>query len=399
MLKTCILSIVLLYTSFYNGYAQTGSLLQKVLEKYSKTNCFSCQCIYSVDSPMDLSYSCKMEVTRNSLDTTCGLYYYFLYKPQENIADFHIYNGDAYYMSYKEKVTKTDKKENPEAFLEKEFESELLGKSTMPPFPKRPVMFYWTLFSIENALKSDLKDTTLEFVVMTDTLIDKVKCFHIEFRKTGLVKDFYFDMQSLYPKFYRISSKSEFFNQIQSALFQNFDVSKSIPLTYYAEENLLPSNWEVNKYVRTEPADMTGKEAPEWTLPLLHSDTGLSINHLKGKVLLLEFTATWCVHCIEAAVMMKSLAEKFKNDKNIMLLSIFSSSADNEDRILKFAEKHEISNKILFNAIDVGDKYQVEGYPAFFIVDKSGKIIHQYPGFSDDYENILFKELSKLTRL
>jgi len=383
--------------TFGNALPQTNDLLQKALEKYSKINSFKCKCIYQINAPIDLSYSCTMMATRNTTEPICGFNYYFKYDSQEFISDFHIFNGSAYFMSYKGKITMKTKIENPDAFVDKDYESETLGKGKIPSVVKSPVMFYWTLFRIENEIKTDLNDTTLEFSQMADTLLDETKCHHFKFSKNDLVKNIYIDSYTLLPKFYKVSSKNSFFDQSQSALFQNFDVSSPIPISFYAEDNLLPSNWKESIYVPQE-INMIGKNAPEWTLPELKNDSVLSLGNLKGKIVLLEFTATWCAHCIEAAVMMNKLASKFKDNENVVLLSIFSSSADNKDKILKFSEKHKIMNRVLINAKDIGDNYHVEGYPAFFVLDNTRMIINQIRGYSDENENIIFEEINQLVK-
>lgn len=141
---------------------------------------------------------------------------------------------------------------------------------------------------------------------------------------------------------------------------------------------------------------MTGKKAPGWTLPVLNNESALTLNQLKGKVILLEFTATWCIHCIEAAEMMKSLDKKLKGNPDIVLLSVFSSSADDKEKILKFAEKHQITNKVLYDAKTIGDTYQVNGYPTFFIIDNTGSIIKEYRGYGEGTEQVIFEDLTKL---
>ena len=377
------------------SYAQPNSLLQKALRKYSQIQNFSCECLFATDGLMNISFSCKMEATRNALDTICGFYYYIKYVPGEGTSDFSLYNGSDYYMSYKGKITQTNRLKKPDAFKDKEMNIRGVGKGRIPSVAKSPTMCRFSLFEFENQIRKDLKDSTFEFVAGNDTLIDKVICFQFRFRKNNMVKEISIEKESLFPKYYKSTGKSALFNQTQTALFNNFEANGNLPLSYYAAENLLPLNWEANNPVKTT-IELTGKEAPGWTLPLLNNDAELTLKELKGKVVLLEFTATWCVHCIEAAEMMKSLNEKFKDNANIVLLSVFSSSPDDKNKIQKFAEKHKISNEILYNAKSVGDMYQVDGYPVFFIIDSTGKIVKQYPGYGESTENRIFEDLNKL---
>ena len=395
MIKVSISIITIIFASYFNCNSQTERLVQKALSKYSQTKSFKCECLVAVDVPMNFSFNCKMEATRNPLDTTCGFYYFIKYVPGEGTADFSLYNGSDVYMSYKGKITQTNRLKKPDAFKDKEMNLRGVGKGKIPSVAKSSSMFRFSLFEFEDQLRKDLKDTTLKFVAGSDTLIDKVNCFHFRFRNKSLVKEICIENQSLLPKYFKISSKSPIFNQTTTASFKNYDVSNAIPLSYYTAENLLPLNWEANQPVETK-IDMTGKEAPGWTLPVLNDESAITLNQLKGKVILLEFTATWCPHCFEAAEMMKSLNERFKDNANVVLLSVFSSSPDDKDKIQKFAEKWKITNKVLYNAKMIGDTYHVDGYPTFFIIDSSGKIVKQYLGYGEGIEQRIFDDITRL---
>lgn len=397
MIKQLTSILLFVTVTWANVLPQKNSFLQIALEKYSKINSYQCKCLYSANAPFQLSYGCTTLVTRDSSEPICGFNYYFKYDEEENINDFHIFNGSAYYSSYKGKITKTTKVDNPDAFIDREYESKTLGKVIKPSVVKSPVMFNWTLFSVENEVKRDLDDTTLEFSQIEDTLFDGISCSHFKFSKVGLVKDLYLDNSTLLPKYYKVSSKSSLFDQTQSVMYQDFNISEPIPTSFYAEDNLLPNNWKENLYVPSE-VSMIGQKAPEWALPELKSDSILSLSNFIGKVILLEYTATWCAHCIEATAMMHNLVMKLNNNENVILLSIFSSSVDDKEKILKFSEKYNISNKILYNAQTIGDTYHVEGYPKFFIIDDVGIIVNQYRGYSEDLENTIFQKISQLAK-
>lgn len=407
MKKTIILSLLFVFPLIIN--AQTGlnhrtdSLLKKALELYSKTTSFSCECLFiSSDFPVNVSLNCKMEATRNPLDTITGFYYYVKYKPP-NEKYFHLYNGNDVFMSYSGPIIQINKKEKPEAFRDKESTIPGMCKGFSPSVSKSSFMFFYSLFFLEDQLNKELKDTTYQIVVLKDTLIDKTKCLHYKFMKTNLGKGKTFEKviciesNTLLPKYIRTESKNPMGHQINTALYRNFDVQTKVPLSYYAAENLLPKNWKENNPVR-EIVNWIGKEAPGWSLPTLSNDSTVTLSQFKGKVLLLEFTATWCPHCMEAAEMMNRLNEKFKNNSGTVLLSVFSSSPDTKDRISKFAERYSISNKILYNATAVGDIYKVEGYPQFFIIDSSGKIVKHYPGYSEEVEKKIVEDLNKLIK-
>lgn len=383
-------------TTFGLG-SRTDRLVKEALQLYSKTNSFSFECFYTVDFPMNLSYGCKMKATRNPLDTTCGFYYYVKYKPQDQVSDFFLYSGSDVYRSYKDKIDQINRVEKPIYFTEKETITPGYGKGKIPSIVKSPSIFRFSLFEFERQLAMDLNDISFKTIVLKDTLIDETNCFHIKLINNIYEKDVCVDLKTLLPKRLQTFGKSQMGTQITTVVFQNFDVHANIPLSYYSAENLLPKNWKKKNPV-SETVNWVGKEAPALSLPTMNNDSTVSLSQFRGKVVLLEFTATWCPHCMEAAEMMNRLNEKFKNNSGTVLLSVFSSSPDTKDRISKFADRFSISNKILYNAAAVGNIYKVEGYPQFFIIDSSGKIVKHYPGYSEAIEKRIVEDMEVLIK-
>jgi len=123
----------------------------------------------------------------------------------------------------------------------------------------------------------------------------------------------------------------------------------------------------------------------------------LTNKRLLGKYVLMEFTATWCIHCIKAAEMMNRLEDKFKNSKNIAILSIFSSDIDKKEGVLKFAEKFDLHSTILYSANQVGEKYYIASYPNFLIISPKGKVLMNFSGYNETLEKNIINVLSEFT--
>ena len=209
-----------------------------------------------------------------------------------------------------------------------------------------------------------------------------------------------FHKSHLYPVYYKKDVKSDYMNQYQIAYFSDTRVNLSLPDNYFSEENLLPKNWqdENTPVMNKNPGSLIGEKAPDWSLPVLNENKKLTNNDLKGKYILLEFTATWCVHCIEAAVMMNRLEEQFGGSEKVAILSIFSSNIDKKEGIQKFAEKHNLKSTILYSASEVGEKFQVYSYPNFIIISPEGKVFMNFPGYSAGVEKNIINVLSEFTK-
>lgn len=146
---------------------------------------------------------------------------------------------------------------------------------------------------------------------------------------------------------------------------------------------------------RPEPkkSELIGKPAPEFTL-LDVDGAEVKLSDFKGKVVLLDFWATWCGPCVQAMPQLQSLFENYKG-KNVVILGINSWERD-QDVVKPFLEEKNITYRILVDPDnEVIAKYGVTGIPTFFIIDKKGFIRHSHIGLPSD-ESIIQKNIDEL---
>ncbi len=97
----------------------------------------------------------------------------------------------------------------------------------------------------------------------------------------------------------------------------------------------------------------------------------ISWDKLKGKVVVLEFWATWCGPCIRAIPHLNHLAEQFKS-KPIVFISV---SDENEDVVRRFLKNHPMNSRVALDDYDVLNKaFHVAAIPHAVIVDATGHI-------------------------
>lgn len=121
-----------------------------------------------------------------------------------------------------------------------------------------------------------------------------------------------------------------------------------------------------------------GALAPDWELKTYNDNKAIFLSKLKGQVILLDFWIKNCGPCIQSVPHLNELQNKFK-DKNFKLISI--NSYDSKEDINWFCNKHKINYMVLMNGKSVAKEYRVSGFPTFFIIDKSGKIIYSHVGY------------------
>lgn len=123
--------------------------------------------------------------------------------------------------------------------------------------------------------------------------------------------------------------------------------------------------------------------APEFNLPTADSSTQLS--DLRGKLVYVDFWASWCRPCKTSFPWMISIKEKFKNEP----FEIIAINLD-EDKALanEFIKSQAINFPIAFDPkANTAKDYGIEGMPSSYLVDAQGRLRIRYTGFWNKSKN------------
>ncbi|MBX7244736.1 MAG: TlpA family protein disulfide reductase [Candidatus Sumerlaeaceae bacterium] len=131
-----------------------------------------------------------------------------------------------------------------------------------------------------------------------------------------------------------------------------------------------------------------GKPAPSFTAKTIDGET-VSLADLKGKIVLLDFWATWCGPCVAKVPELVKIYEEFK-DKGFTIIGI---SADRDEKALRdFIKKKEMPWKQIFEPNMTEDtvlfKYGVGQFPTVMLIDREGTI-RLVGGFTTDLESAI----------
>jgi thiol-disulfide isomerase/thioredoxin len=127
--------------------------------------------------------------------------------------------------------------------------------------------------------------------------------------------------------------------------------------------------------------DLLGKSAPNWTLKDSENQT-ISLDDLKSKVLMIQFTGIGCGPCQHSYPFLKQLVNEYKN-KDFEFVSIETWISD-IDALKRYKERNGFSFKFLNSTKEVKSKYQVTGVPVFFILDENREIRKIVKGYSKE---------------
>jgi cytochrome c biogenesis protein CcmG/thiol:disulfide interchange protein DsbE len=124
-----------------------------------------------------------------------------------------------------------------------------------------------------------------------------------------------------------------------------------------------------------------GAKAPNFSLEDLRGKKS-ELKHYKGKVVFLNFWATWCGPCKEEMPSMEELCKQFK-DKDFVFLAVSVDYAGVKP-VKEFIEKYRYTFPVLIDPkCEALGLFEVKGIPTTFLIDKKGIIIGRAMGPRD----------------
>ena len=118
-------------------------------------------------------------------------------------------------------------------------------------------------------------------------------------------------------------------------------------------------------------------DPPDFTLPLLTGENG-TLSAYKGKVVILNFWATWCPPCRAEMPSMETLYQRFK-DQGLEILAV--DLGEKAATVRQFIRSNRYTFPVLLDESGrVGSLYGIEAVPTSYIIDRGGKIIATVAG-------------------
>lgn len=127
-----------------------------------------------------------------------------------------------------------------------------------------------------------------------------------------------------------------------------------------------------------------GSSAPAWTLPDA-SGKEHSLADYRGKIVVLDFWATWCGPCLKAMPEMQQLHNKFK-DRGVVVIGV--DTQDDGKLAAEYMKQKGYTYQLLLNGEKLTE-YNPRALPTLYVIGKDGKIIQAEVGYrTSSYEKL-----------
>jgi peroxiredoxin len=145
----------------------------------------------------------------------------------------------------------------------------------------------------------------------------------------------------------------------------------------------------------TTPTLQQHSVAPDFSLPALDGQS-LQLSAYRGKVVLLDFWATWCDPCREETPHLVELQNKYR-DQGLQIIGV--SMDDGPEPVREFYQRFHMNYPVVMGNAKIGELYGgVLGLPIAFVIGRDGRIYAKHIGateasvFDEDVKKLLSQQ-------
>lgn len=147
----------------------------------------------------------------------------------------------------------------------------------------------------------------------------------------------------------------------------------------------MPDAWTA-----ADPLQLMAKRAPELRgISRWYNSAPLTMQALRGKVVLVEFWTRECVNCIQALPHTKALYDEYSKD-GLVVIGVHTPEYEEEhDRaaLQRALDRYQIDWPVAVDdSYEVWKAYDNHYWPAIYLIDKNGRVVYHHFGAGDDEE-------------
>ena len=116
--------------------------------------------------------------------------------------------------------------------------------------------------------------------------------------------------------------------------------------------------------------------APDFSLERLNSEGPLRLSSLRGKAVVLNFWASWCVPCKQEAPLLETAAKRFRS-AGLVVVGVDAQDFRSDAR--RFLERYRLTYPVVRDdGTSMLTHYGVTGFPETWFIDRSGHLVGEH---------------------
>ncbi len=133
-------------------------------------------------------------------------------------------------------------------------------------------------------------------------------------------------------------------------------------------------------------------QAPQFSLKDANDKT-VSLKSMRGKVVYVDFWASWCIPCKQSFPWMNEIQQRYKQQGlEIVAINLDENRLDAE----RFLEQVKPGFTIAYDpAGETAEKYDLQVMPSSYLIDRKGNLVHMHRGFNGGAKHELEQQIQK----
>ena len=137
-----------------------------------------------------------------------------------------------------------------------------------------------------------------------------------------------------------------------------------------------------------------GGAAPDFVLKGIDGKE-VALSNFRGRMVLLEFWATWCPPCRATVPELTAIQEKYSGKGLVVLGVSLDEGADLPAKLSSFSKEFKINYRLLIGNEETERVYNVRSIPMTFLIDRQGKVVASYVGYVDNLAAVVSEQMDK----
>ncbi|WP_294179413.1 peroxiredoxin [uncultured Coprobacter sp.] len=381
--------ICLIVSSFYfiTVFSETNQVSQ-IISRLNQIEHYRGEALFRVTLPMtdeEVEYRLSLRCQRNPTDTLYGYSYFIDLTSESNPAingNFIYYDSGNYYNFSNQRLREYHAEEDTAPFHDK-----MNNQNELPGIHRSGLFIEELPMEIASRLQRCLSNPENRIRTYSDTLINNRKCNALyidEYINGEIIRSsvYIFDSESGTPIFKEVENNpGHLGSQTVTVKYISSDIKTPFPNNFFSEENFIEQKGNIIATFRSnyfKANNLTGKTAPNFSLPLLNDEKRFDLSEYEDRPLILAFvdtTSSFCKNTLDCA-------KYFSDNKNLLWITLLSEK--NSDDLIKYQEQNELPGIVTCNAQSIAAKYGIANYPTLFVISPERKIISVQIGYDPD---------------